>query len=93
VKNFIVYKSSAGSGKTFTLVLEYLKLCLFDNNALKFKYKKILAITFTNKAASEMKNRVISALYQIIHEEKLSNIGELLLQHLNICKQVSIFGV
>ncbi len=84
MKNFIVYKSSAGSGKTFTLVLEYLKLCLFDNNALKFKYKKILAITFTNKAASEMKNRVISALYQIIHEEKLSNIGELLLQHLNV---------
>lgn len=84
MKNFIVYKSSAGSGKTFTLVVEYLKLCLFDHNALKFKYRKILAITFTNKAASEMKSRVISALYQIIHEEKLNKIGELLLQHLNI---------
>ncbi len=58
--NFTVYNSSAGSGKTFTLVKEYLKIALKTNNINA--YKGILAITFTNKAASEMKERVISAL-------------------------------
>jgi ATP-dependent helicase/nuclease subunit A len=54
-----IYKSSAGSGKTFTLVREYLRLALAGDLA---KYKHILAITFTNKAANEMKERIISAL-------------------------------
>lgn len=64
-KNFIVYKSSAGSGKTFTLVKEYLKLALAEKNNLTKSYKAILAITFTNKAASEMKWRIIKALKEI----------------------------
>jgi len=63
--NFIVYKSSAGSGKTFTLVKEYLKIALADKNNLNKAYKGILAITFTNKAASEMKWRIIKALKEI----------------------------
>ena len=63
--NFIVYKSSAGSGKTFTLVKEYLKLALVDKQNLSKAYKGILAITFTNKAASEMKWRIIKALKEI----------------------------
>ncbi|MBI3521284.1 MAG: UvrD-helicase domain-containing protein [Bacteroidetes bacterium] len=63
--NFIVYKSSAGSGKTFTLVKEYLKLALVDKHHLTKAYKGILAITFTNKAASEMKWRIIKALKEI----------------------------
>lgn len=54
----IVYKSSAGSGKTATLVLEYLKLCLPD----PWEFKRTLAITFTNKAANEMKSRIITTL-------------------------------
>jgi ATP-dependent helicase/nuclease subunit A len=54
-----IYKSSAGSGKTYTLVREYLRIALADEAD---KYKHILAITFTNKAANEMKERVISAL-------------------------------
>jgi len=58
--NFTVYKSSAGSGKTYTLVREYLRLCLATENADSFK--SILAITFTNKAAAEMKERVFAAL-------------------------------
>jgi len=61
MKNFTVYKSSAGSGKTYTLVREYIAL------ALKYKrpddLKHILAITFTNKAASEMKERIVSTLH------------------------------
>jgi ATP-dependent exoDNAse (exonuclease V) beta subunit len=54
----VVYKSSAGSGKTATLVLEYLRLCLSDPR----EFKRTLAITFTNKAANEMKSRIISSL-------------------------------
>lgn len=56
--SFTVYRSSAGSGKTFTLVREYLKIVLSDLPA----YRHILAITFTNKAANEMKERIIHAL-------------------------------
>ena len=66
-KNFVVYKSSAGSGKTFTLVKAYLKLALSDDAPRPIAYKKILAITFTNKAAAEMKLRIIEALKQF-HE-------------------------
>jgi len=55
---FTVYRSSAGSGKTFTLVLEYLQLVLkWPDN-----YRHILALTFTNKAANEMKDRVLQYL-------------------------------
>lgn len=56
-----IYKSSAGSGKTFALVKEYLRIVL-QNPA---DYKHILAITFTNKATGEMKSRVINALVSI----------------------------
>jgi len=55
---FVVYKSSAGSGKTTTLVREYLKLTLNNPN----RFKNVLAITFTNKAANEMKERVLEHL-------------------------------
>ena len=57
-KNLIIYKSSAGSGKTFTLVKEYLLLAL----RYPTSFEKILAITFTNKATEEMKGRIIEAL-------------------------------
>lgn len=58
--NFQVYNASAGSGKTFTLVKEYLKVVLTTED--RFVFQKILAITFTNKAASEMKERVLDNL-------------------------------
>ncbi|MBN8697033.1 MAG: UvrD-helicase domain-containing protein [Bacteroidetes bacterium] len=64
-KNFTIYKSSAGSGKTFTLVKEYLALALNDPNDPPQAYKHILAITFTNKAANEMKERIIKALKEL----------------------------
>jgi ATP-dependent exoDNAse (exonuclease V) beta subunit len=57
-KNFTVYKSSAGSGKTYTLVREYLNILLRDPES----YRHILAITFTNKAANEMKERILHYL-------------------------------
>lgn len=57
---FKVYNASAGSGKTFTLVKEYLKIVLSTQDV--FTFQKILAITFTNKAANEMKERVLNNL-------------------------------
>lgn len=54
----LVYKSSAGSGKTFTLVKEYLKIVLLNPQS----YRNILAITFTNKATTEMKGRITQTL-------------------------------
>jgi ATP-dependent exoDNAse (exonuclease V) beta subunit len=59
--SFTVYKSSAGSGKTFTLVKEYLRLILPEPD----HFRHILAITFTNKAAYEMKERVLESLKQL----------------------------
>lgn len=56
-----IYKASAGSGKTFKLTEEYL-LLLFQH---PLKYRKILAVTFTNKATDEMKSRIIQELYKL----------------------------
>ena len=60
-KPLVVYKASAGSGKTFRLAVEYIKL-LVDNPTA---YRNILAVTFTNKATEEMKMRILSQLYGI----------------------------
>jgi len=66
--SFQVYSASAGSGKTFTLVKEYLKILLTSDNS--YKFQQILAVTFTNKAAGEMKARVIENLNAFSKEEK-----------------------
>lgn len=57
---FSIYDASAGSGKTFTLVKEYLKIILTSSR--DDAYKSILAITFTNKAVGEMKSRIVDTL-------------------------------
>ncbi|MBX3163134.1 MAG: UvrD-helicase domain-containing protein [Bacteroidetes bacterium] len=84
MQNFVVYKSGAGSGKTFTLVKEYLRLALHDEKKLSYNYKRILAVTFTNKAAAEMKSRVIDALYKIAHDNELPFIGTTLCEELKV---------
>ncbi len=61
MKNFLIYRSSAGSGKTYTLVKKYLKLVLGKPENVRHT----LAITFTNKAADEMKTRIISSLKRL----------------------------
>ena len=63
-KALTVYKASAGSGKTFTLASEYITLVVKNPQ----DYKKILAVTFTNKATQEMKTRILSQLYGIAHK-------------------------
>lgn len=60
-KSLVVYKASAGSGKTFTLTIEYIKLLILNPQA----FHSILAVTFTNKATEEMKLRILSQLYGI----------------------------
>ena len=57
----LVYKASAGSGKTFTLAVEYIKHLIINPRA----YRQILAVTFTNKATAEMKERILTQLYGI----------------------------
>ena len=57
----LVYKASAGSGKTFTLAVEYIKHLIINPHA----YRQILAVTFTNKATAEMKERILTQLYGI----------------------------
>ena len=64
--NNLAYEASAGSGKTFMLVVRYLSLLFRGADA-----SKVLALTFTNKAAAEMNERIIETL------EHLESRGEL----------------
>ncbi|MDP2922557.1 MAG: UvrD-helicase domain-containing protein [Candidatus Omnitrophota bacterium] len=62
----VVVEASAGSGKTFTLAKRYLQLLI--NSYLELSdipLKNILAITFTNKATVEMKERILELLKKI----------------------------
>jgi ATP-dependent exoDNAse (exonuclease V) beta subunit len=63
---FSIYDASAGSGKTYTLVKEYLKIILLSKKP--DAYRNILAITFTNKAVHEMKSRVVESLSEFAKE-------------------------
>lgn len=68
---FSIYDASAGSGKTFTLAKEYLKIILTSPS--DEAYKHILAITFTNKAVAEMKKRILNYLLEFADKEKHPN--------------------
>jgi ATP-dependent exoDNAse (exonuclease V) beta subunit len=78
-KPFIIYKSSAGSGKTYTLAMEYLKIALEQ----PFAFKNILAVTFTNKATQEMKERILEVLRRLVHTvDPEETLDKALLKHL-----------
>ncbi|HKX87165.1 MAG TPA: UvrD-helicase domain-containing protein [Flavobacterium sp.] len=64
---FSIYNASAGSGKTYTLVKEYLKIILLSKK--DDAYKNILAITFTNKAVHEMKSRIVDSLFDFTKDD------------------------
>lgn len=74
--SFALYDASAGSGKTYTLVKEYLKIILSasKNDA----YRNILAITFTNKAVHEMKSRIVGNLSEFAKEDPSAKATALL---------------
>lgn len=74
---FSLYDASAGSGKTYTLTKEYLKI-LFRATT-DDAYKRILAITFTNKAVEEMKLRIVDSLFEF-SKENTSNKAMVLLR-------------
>ena len=78
-----VYKASAGSGKTFTLAKEYMVLVIQDPSS----YRNILAVTFTNKATEEMKNRILSKLYGIAN--RLDDSRDYLEQIKGVLSQMS----
>lgn len=73
---FIICRASAGSGKTYTLVRQYLSLA-FDapEGLLSGRFKRILAITFTNKAANEMKERIMREVRNIALHGTASPMG------------------
>lgn len=70
-KNNLAYEASAGSGKTFMLVVRYLSL-LFKGA----EPSKILALTFTNKAANEMQERIVQTLEELEHRGELDEIAK-----------------
>ncbi len=70
-EKFLVYRASAGSGKTFTLVREYLALALNGSDGeIADNFRHILAITFTNKATNEMKARILEYASKLQDTEK-----------------------
>lgn len=68
-KGLQLYKASAGSGKTYSVVLEIIKILTSEVQ----KYQNVLAITFTNKAADEMKSRTLQELFILKTEPKKSH--------------------
>jgi ATP-dependent exoDNAse (exonuclease V) beta subunit len=71
-----IYNASAGSGKTYTLTGIYLS-SLFRS---VYNYRKILAVTFTNKATAEMKSRILDNLYKLSSGDECEYLDDLLLQ-------------
>ncbi len=70
--HIMIARASAGSGKTHNLTLRYIQTLLRDSNSPS-SVKNIIALTFTNKAANEMRRRIIEWLKNIILEEKIEN--------------------
>jgi ATP-dependent exoDNAse (exonuclease V) beta subunit (contains helicase and exonuclease domains) len=83
--SFKVYNASAGSGKTFNLVKAYLKIILTSSNI--FAFQNILAVTFTNKAAAEMKERVLENL-QAFAEGNQTDMSALILKETNLAPDI-----
>ena len=89
---FVICKAAAGSGKTFTLVREYLKMALAGPaEGIGTRFRGILAITFTNKAANEMKQRIMSELERMSAgiDPESRTMGAMLLGDLNAMPRYS----
>lgn len=88
--SFAIYDASAGSGKTYALVKEYLKIILTasKNDA----YRNILAITFTNKAVHEMKSRIVGSLSEFAKDEPNTKASDLM-QDLYVDTGLSIIKI
>ena len=82
----MVYRAAAGSGKTFALVRQYLRITLGDKRPNYFK--KILALTFTNKAADEMRDRILTTLLEISTDSGSETMTEKLVVDLQVSAEV-----
>ena len=82
---FIICRAAAGSGKTYTLVRQYLQLAFSASESqLSQRFSHILAITFTNKAANEMKERILHELDNIAALGTESPMGDDIAQRLDL---------
>ena len=82
---FTIISAAAGSGKTYTLVLQYLTDLLKTLQPERFK--EMLAITFTNKAVYEMKHRIVSTLAQLAKTPELCAMAPQLQKQLQLSQE------
>jgi hypothetical protein len=78
MKDYLALKASAGSGKTFALSVRYIALVLRGENI-----NEIIALTFTKKAANEMKERIISTFLNLHTKEKKDELDK-------VCKELGL---
>lgn len=89
LSDLILYKASAGSGKTYTLAKEYLKIVILN----PYDYNKILAVTFTKKATAEMKSRIIEYLSMLEQKDnKVSRLRNTIISEINTSKNIDVSG-
>ncbi|NCO54276.1 MAG: UvrD-helicase domain-containing protein [Bacteroidetes bacterium] len=69
-----IYKASAGSGKTYKLTYEYLSIVVKN----PYLYRSILAVTFTNKATDEMKERILTELFLLSSNKESVHLKSLM---------------
>ncbi|AUD05803.1 UvrD-helicase domain-containing protein [Spirosoma pollinicola] len=89
---FKIYSSSAGSGKTYTLTKEYLKLALQPKEKEDY-FRRILAVTFTNAAANEMKNRILENLSGIAGTKESPLLNDLVVELYDLQPGTDAFDV
>jgi len=85
VERFVICRASAGSGKTYTLVRQFIEIAISSPSQLERRFEHILAVTFTNKAANGMKERIMSQLHKIVlRDTKSQNLVTEMAEHLHI---------
>ncbi len=83
--HFIICRAAAGSGKTYTLVRQYLMLAFSaSEQGVATRFTRILAITFTNKAANEMKERILRELDNISVQGTACGMGNDIAQRMQL---------
>ena len=88
MSRFIICRASAGSGKTYTLVRQFIEISISSPSQLEHRFGQILAITFTNKAANGMKSRIMSRLKHIVNgDNDAKDLVDEIATHLGITKQ------
>lgn len=82
-----VYNASAGAGKTYTLAREYIAKMLESDNPNNFTH--VLAVTFTNKATAEMKDRILKYLFAMAYPDSRTDNDINFLNDVKNCINIS----